>query len=89
MKPEHQRDMMRPRNIIDRLNAEGIGGLTEYALYRLLKTGAIPARKPGRCYLVSYSNVLDYLRCSDGGDIAPPPSVAGYTDVRRANSWEV
>lgn len=80
-----QRDMMRPRNIIDRLNAEGIGGLTEYALYRLLKTGAIPARKPGRCYLVSYSNVLDYLRCSDGGDIAPPPPVAGHTDTLRVD----
>ncbi len=80
-----QRDMMRPRNIIDRLNAEGIGGLTEYALYRLLKTGAIPARKPGRCYLVSYSNVLDYLRCSDGGDIAPPPPVAGHMDTLRVD----
>lgn len=75
MKIEPQCDMMRPRSIIERLNAEGVGGLTEYALYRLLKTGAIPARKPGRCYLVSYANVLDYLRCADGGDIAQPPQI--------------
>lgn len=83
MKHEQQHDMMRPRSIIERLNAEGVGGLTEYSLYQLLKTGAIPARKPGRCYLVSYTNVLDYLKCAGGGDIAQPPQVAGYTNVRR------
>ena len=71
-----QRDILRPRAIIERLEAEGIGGLTEYALYRLLKTGEIPARKPGRCYLVSYKAVLDYLHCADGGDIVTPPPVA-------------
>ena len=83
MKNEQQHDMMRPRGIIERLNAEGVGGLTEDALYQLLKTGAIPARKPGRCYLVSYANVLDYLKCANGGDIAQPPQVAGCTNVRR------
>lgn len=54
-------DMMRPRQIIERLNADGIGGLTEYSLYKLLNTGIIPARKPGRSYIVSYQNVLEYL----------------------------
>lgn len=73
MKPE-QRDMLRPREIVQRLNDDRVGGLTEYSLYRLLHTGAIPARKPGRCYIVSYQAVLDYLRCTDGhGDITPPP----------------
>lgn len=67
------RDMMHPREIVRRLQEEGIGGLTEYTLYRLLKSGAIPARKPGRCYIVSYNNVLSYLRCAGGGDITPPP----------------
>lgn len=80
---ERQHDMMRPRSIIERLNADGIGGLTEYALHRLLKTGAIPSRKPGKCYIVSYANVLDYLRCADGGDIVPPPPMTGYTGIRR------
>lgn len=77
-----QRDILRPRAIIERLEAEGIGGLTEYTLYRLLKTGEIPARKPGRCYLVSYAAVLDYLRCVGGGDITSPPPVAAGT-IRR------
>ena len=77
MKNDLQRDIMRPRAIIERLEAEGIGGLTEYSLYGLLKRGEIPSRKPGRCYLVSYQAVLDYLRCADGGDIMPPPVAAG------------
>ncbi len=77
-----RRDIMRPRAIIERLEAEGIGGLTEYSLYGLLKRGEIPSRKPGRCYLVSYTAVLDYLRCVDGGDIIPPPPVAAGT-IRR------
>lgn len=80
-----QRDILRPREIIQRLETEGVGGLTEYTLYRLLKTGEIRSRKPGRCYLVSYQAVLDYLRCADGGDIAPPPSLAGYTGIRRVD----
>lgn len=77
MKNDLQRDIMRPRAIIERLEAEGIGGLTEYSLYVLLKRGEIPSRKPGRRYLVSYKAVLDYLHCLDGGDITPPPVAAG------------
>ncbi len=76
MNNDLQRDILRPRAVIERLEAEGIGGLTEYSLYLLLKRGEIPSRKPGRCYLVSYRAVLDYLRCADGGDIIPPPPVA-------------
>lgn len=47
MNNDLQRDIMRPRAVIERLKAEGIGGLTEYSLYGLLKRGEIPARKPG------------------------------------------
>lgn len=82
MKIEPQCDMMRPRAVIERLEAESIGGLTEYSLYGLLKRGEIPSRKPGRCYLVSYRAVLDYLRCVDGGDIIPPPQIG----IRRVNA---
>ena len=82
MKHGQQNDMMRPRKIIERLRVEGIGGLTEYSLYGLLKRGEIPSRKPGRCYLVSYRAVLDYLRCVDGGDIIPPPQIG----IRRVNA---
>lgn len=81
MNNDLQRDIMRPRAVIERLEAEGIGGLTEYTLYGLLKRGEIPSRKPGRCYLVSYKAVLDYLHCLDGGDITPPP-VAGVGTIR-------
>lgn len=76
MNGDLKRDILRPRAIIQRLEAEGIGGLTEYSLYGLLKRGEIPSRKPGRCYLVSYQAVLDYLRCADGGDVVPPSPVA-------------
>ncbi len=79
MNGDLKRDILRPRAIIQRLEAEGIGGLTEYSLYGLLKRGEIPSRKPGRCYLVSYQAVLDYLRCADGGDIMPPPVAGGTT----------
>lgn len=76
MNNDLHRDIMHPRAVIERLEAEGIGGLTEYTLYGLLKRGEIPSRKPGRCYLVSYKAVLDYLHCADGGDIVTPPPVA-------------
>lgn len=82
MNNDLHRDIMRPRAVIERLEAEGIGGLTEHTLYGLLKRGEIPSRRPGRCYLVSYQAVLDYLRCADGGDIIPPPPVAAGT-IRR------
>lgn len=81
MNNDLQRDILRPRAVIERLEAEGIGGLTEYSLYGLLKRGEIPSRKPGRCYLVSYQAVLDYLHCLDGGDITPP-HVAGVGTIR-------
>ena len=82
MKIEPQWDMMPPRKIIRRLYDEGVGGLTEYTLYRLLKSGVIPSRKPGRCFLVSYESVLNYLRCTDGGDIAQPPRMTDKPTIR-------
>lgn len=35
MNNDLQRDILRPRAVIERLEAEGIGGLTEYSLYGL------------------------------------------------------
>ena len=45
--------------------------VSEYALRQWLKRGLIPCRFIGRKVLVSYSAVIRFLECADGGDVRP------------------
>lgn len=63
-------DIMSISEIVERAKQDLLP-VSEYALRRWVRTGAIPARKIGKKYLVSYSKVVRYLSCEDGQDNAP------------------
>lgn len=70
---------------VRRAKADGLP-IADCALRRLVRTGAIPARKVGRKALLFYPNLLSYLRCEDGCDNAPA-TVATGSGIRRVD-WE-
>lgn len=64
-------DMLTIKETVARARAEGIP-VSEYTLRRWVNTGIIPVRTAGRSkYLIYYPNLVRYLQCVDGGDIAP------------------
>lgn len=44
-----------------------------YTIRRAVKTGALPCRKVGKKYLVCWDRFIEWVRCENGGDIAPIP----------------
>lgn len=58
------------REAIARAKAEGIP-VSETALRRWVKTGAVPVRRAGNKQLLFYPNLVRYLQCEDGGDNQP------------------
>ena len=58
------------REAIARAKAEGIP-VSETALRRWVKTGAVPVRRAGNKQLIYFPNLEKYLRCEDGGDNCP------------------
>lgn len=74
-------DIMSISEIVERAKQDLLP-VSEYALRRWVRSGAIPARKIGKKYLVSYSKVVRYLSCEDGQDNAPIVPVAG-NGIRR------
>lgn len=75
-------DIMSISEIVERAKQDLLP-VSEYALRRWVRTGAIPARKIGKKYLVSYSKVVRYLSCEDGQDNAPlaPAPVGGIRRI--------
>lgn len=63
-------DVMTIRETIQRAKQEGLS-VSEHALRRWVKTGAIPARKVGQKALLFYPNVIKFLRCEDDSDNRP------------------
>lgn len=76
-------EMMKTRPCVKRANSEGFE-ISEYALRKLIHTGAIPVRKTGRDYLIYYPNLIRYLKCEDGGD-NQPATVAAAPGIRRVD----
>lgn len=69
-------DMLTIKQTVERAKADGMP-ISEYTLRRWVKTGIVPARTAGRAkYLIYYPNLVRYLQCVDGGDIAPPMGAA-------------
>lgn len=64
------------REAIARAKAEGIP-VSETALRRWVKTGAVPVRRAGNKQLLFYPNLVRYLQCEDGGDIQPVGDAPG------------
>ena len=64
------------REAIARAKAEGIP-VSETALRRWVKTGAVPVRRAGNRQLLFYPNLVRYLQCEDGGDNQPVADAPG------------
>lgn len=54
-------DLLRPRQCVQRLREDGLP-VSEYALRAWLRSGALPAARAGRDYLIFYPNLVEFLR---------------------------
>ena len=63
------------RGAVARAKEDGLP-VSEYTLRGWIKAGVIPVRHAGSKMLLFYPNLVRYLQCKDGGDIAPA-QVAG------------
>lgn len=64
-------DIVTIREAVQRTKADGIP-VSEYALRQWIRLGVLPVRKAGTKNLLSYSNLVSYLRCENGQDNQPP-----------------
>ena len=64
-----QSDINTVPKLARRAKADGLP-ISEYAIRRLIKSGAIPARYIGPKPLASYSAIVRYFSCEDGCDNA-------------------
>ena len=76
-------DVLTIREAVTRAKAEGIP-VSETALRRWVKSGAIPIRRAGNKQLLFYPNLEKYLRCEDGGDNSPTAVAVG--GIRRVDA---
>lgn len=76
-------DVVTIREAVQRAKSDGLP-VSEHALRRWVKTGAIPARKVGQKALIFYPNLVRYLQCEDGADNQPATAVAA-PGIRRIN----
>lgn len=76
-------DVLTIREAVARAKAEGIP-VSETALRRWIKSGAVPVRKAGNKQLLYFPNLEKYLRCEDGGDNRSATVVAG--GIRRVDA---
>lgn len=66
-------NVMTIREAVQRAKADGFP-VSEYALRHWVKTGAVPVRKIGQKALLFYPNLVNYLQCTNGTDVAPAAS---------------
>lgn len=77
------RDVLTIREAVQRARAEGLP-VSEYALRRWVKTGAIPTRQAGTKTLLYWPRLAAFLTCEDGCDNAP--TILGKSPgIRRAD----
>lgn len=76
-------DVVTVREALDRAKSEGLP-ISEYALRRWIRTGALPVRRIGKKVLIYLPNLRAFLACVDGGDIPLHTEGSdGYGIVRR------
>lgn len=64
------RDVLTIREAVQRSKDEGVP-VSEYALRRWVKVGAIPTRQAGTKTLIYFPRLVEFLTCADGCDNAP------------------
>ena len=63
-------DIMNMKQVVQRAADNNIP-LSEYTLRRAVRSGQLPCRIVGRTYLISWDNVMRWLRCEDMEDSTP------------------
>ena len=63
-------DLLTILEAVRRSKDEGVP-VSEYALRRWVKTGAIPTRQAGTKTLIYFPRLVEFLTCADGSDNAP------------------
>lgn len=48
--------------------------ISEYTLRRAIRSGQLPCRIVGRTYLITWTNLVNWVSCADGCDNAVPDS---------------
>lgn len=78
-------DFLTVSGALKRAKAENLP-VTEYALRRWIRTGALPARKINRKAIIYWPRLLDFLSCADevGNDRSDDDS-SGFGLIRRQN----
>lgn len=67
--------------LAQRAKADGLP-ISEYTIRRLIRQGTIPARYIGHKAVASYSALVRYFSCEDGGDNTPA-TVRKSSGIRR------
>ena len=65
-------DIMNMKQVAEKAEEAGIP-LSEYTLRRAIREGQLPCRIVGRTYLISWDNVMRWLRCEEP-EITTPES---------------
>lgn len=68
-------DIMNMKQIVEKAEECGIP-LSEYTLRRAIRAKQLPCRIVGRTYLISWDNVMRWLRCEDMEDSTPADDAA-------------
>ena len=60
-------DIMNMKEAAEQAQKNGIH-LSVYTIRRAIKSGQLPCRIVGHTYLISWDNLVQWLKCDDGGD---------------------
>lgn len=77
-------DIVTIRQAAARAKADGLP-VSEYCIRQWIRLGVLPVRKAGSKALLSYSNLVSYLRCENGQDNLPPAAVVTAPGIRRVD----
>lgn len=74
-------DIVTVREATRRARADGLP-VSEYCIRQWIRLGVVPVRKAGNKNLLSYANLVSFLRCENGQD-NQPPTAAPTPGIRR------
>ena len=75
-------DVCTVREAVQRAKAEGLP-VSEYALRAWIRSGRVPVRYAGTKALLSYSRLVRFVSCEDGGDVQPIQAETGVRPLTR------